>query len=206
MQWEAGERINNIELGDFAHWLVHTSLVGTQMQGSYQIAIKPKDYNIATDMVVTTNQRSYHVGLVSHKGSATHVMNFYYPEETLQLAIAKAKATSHQAIQPNIIDNHTHINALQLHFNYQLQGCKPAWRPVRVFDDGDKTFIEMPPIAERLDLPVLYIEREKGMQLINYRYRRPYYIVDALFKRAYLITGKGRKQTKVIIDNNNIKA
>ena len=57
-----------------------------------------------------------------------------------------------------------------------------------------KTFIEMPPVAAHIDLPVLYLVHHRQMQLVNYRYHRPYYIVDALFDTAYLISGKGSHQ------------
>ncbi len=62
----------------------------------------------------------------------------------------------------------------------------------------------MPAISERLDLPVLYILRNKAMEMVNYRYQKPYYIVDGLFARAYLLSGKGTTQDRVEIDNKNV--
>jgi len=61
----------------------------------------------------------------------------------------------------------------------------------------------MPDIAAHLDLPVLYILRRSAMQLVNYRYQRPYYIIDALFRRAVLVLGKGHQQVKVVIENRH---
>ena len=75
-------------------------------------------------------------------------------------------------------------------------------RPLQVFDDGHKTYIRMPSITAQIDLPVLYILRRHSMQLVNYRYKAPYYVIDALFKRAVLVSGKGHDQIKVIIDNH----
>ncbi|MES2142123.1 MAG: hypothetical protein V4471_04460 [Pseudomonadota bacterium] len=45
LQLEHGEKINNIDLGDAAHWLVSTSLIGSAENGSYQISVKPKHIN-----------------------------------------------------------------------------------------------------------------------------------------------------------------
>ena len=76
-----------------------------------------------------------------------------------------------------------------------------SWAPTRVFDDGAKTFIQMPAISDRLDLPVLYILRNKQIALVNYRYKKPYYIIDGLISKAFLISGKGSGQQRVEIDN-----
>jgi len=203
VQLERGEKINNIDLGDSAHWLVNTALVGTQQDGSYQIAIKPKAYNIATDMVITTNKRTYNIGLVSKKGQNTHVATFYYPEESLDQAIQAVHAQEVSPQQRRVIDSSSHVDIDHIHFNYRLRGDYPAWRPLQVFDDGNKTYIRMPAIAAHVDLPVLYILRRSTMQLVNYRYKRPYYIVDALFKRAVLVSGRGHHQVKVVIDNRH---
>lgn len=205
VQLEQNETINNIELGDAAHWLVSTALIGTEQRGSYQIAIKPKAYNIATDMVITTNKRTYNIGLVSKQGENTHVTNFYYPEESLQQAVAHTQAFTRQQNQDPVVDTKTKVEMDHLHFNYRVRGDYPAWRPQQVFDDGNKTFIRMPAISAHVDLPVLYLLKQHQQQLVNYRYKRPYYVIDALFKKAVLVSGKGHRQVKVIIDNRNFK-
>lgn len=204
VQLEQGERINNIDLGDSAHWLVSTALVGTAQAGSYQIAIKPKAYDMATDMVITTNKRTYNIGLVSKQGEHTHVVNFYYPEESLAQAVQAAHQQQNSLQREEIVDKSAHVDVNHLNFNYQLRGDSPAWRPLQVFDDGNKTYIRMPAIAAHMDLPVLYILRRSSKQLVNYRYRRPFYIIDSLFKKAVLVSGKGHDQVKVILDNRNL--
>ena len=204
VQLEQDEQINNIELGDSAHWMVSTALIGSQSSGSYQIAIKPKLYDIATDMVVTTNKRTYNIGLVSQKGQTTHVASFYYPEETLQAANAQWKQFTHNQLRQETVTTDTKMNLNNLNFDYVLRGSQTAWAPMRVFDDGNKTFIQMPAISERMDLPVLYILKNRKMALVNYRYKRPYYIIDGLFSKAYLVSGKGHHQERIEIDNNRL--
>ncbi len=205
VQLEQGENINNIELGDSAHWAVHTALMGTSNRGSYQIAIKPLEENISTDMVITTSKRTYNFGLVSQNGKSTQVVNFYYPQETLQNALNNTQQfkSDTQNTEESVVSSMPLIAMDHLNFDYQLRGDRASWTPSRIFDDGDKTFIQMPPVAERGDLPVLYILRDGKMQLTNYRYRQPYYIVDGLFRTAYLISGKGHSQIKVIIQNRH---
>ncbi len=204
VQLEQGENINNIELGDSAHWAVHTALMGTNTKGSYQIAVKPLQENVSTDMVITTSKRTYNFGLVSKLGQSTQVVNFYYPQETLQNALAKThQFKSELDLQNQTVSSSSLIAINHLNFNYKLRGDHASWAPSRVFDDGDKTFIQMPSLAERGDLPVLYILRGGKMQLTNYRYRQPYYIVDGLFRKAYLISGKGHSRVRVIIQNKH---
>lgn len=203
IQLEQGERINNIDLGDAAHWLVSTSFVGSSSDGSYQVSLKPKLYNIATDIVISTNHRIYNIGLVSKKGASTHIVNFYYPEETFHKAIANAQSHENSGSIGNFVSRQTNIKVDKINFNYSFSGNRPPWRPTRVFDDGNKTFIQMPSITERMNLPVLYIRRGKQLELINYRFNRPYYVVDGLFKNAILVSGKGSSQERVIIKNRH---
>ena len=202
VQLELGETINNIDLGDSADWMVSTALVGTKTAGSYQVAVKPKLYDIATDMVITTNKRTYNIGLLSQKGQTTHVASFYYPQETLD-AVNNQLSQQDQSITQNKVSNATLTNLNHLNFNYVLKGGDVAWAPTRVFDDGDKTFIQMPVVSEELNLPVLYILCNKQLALVTYRYKKPYYIVDGLFSKAFLISGKGSDQQRLEIDNKN---
>lgn len=196
IQLEAGENINDITLGDSVNWLVSTSLVGTQQNGTYQITIKPVSLQLATDMVVTTTRRTYNIGLVSEAGKSTHVVNFYYPQETLQRAIQNAN----QFGASEETSDGTSVQASHLNFDYVVEG-NASWKPTRIFDDGNKTFIEMPEVARHVDLPILYLEQHNTQQLVNYRYKAPYYIIDSVFQTAVLITGTGRSQDKVVLRN-----
>lgn len=203
VQLEKGERINDIAMGDSVNWLVSTALIGEADNGTLQIVIKPKTEGVATDMVVATSRRTYNIGLVSQQGQATRVVNFYYPRETLQAAIAQSHVLASRPIVHEQVTQSTHLAVDHLHFDYDINGTAP-WKPQRVFDDGDKTFIEMPPIASRLDLPVLYLQQHGKQHLVNYRYKKPYYIVDSLFETGILVTGHGRLQTKVVIRNRHL--
>lgn len=205
IQLEKGEKPNGIMLGDNYHWTYSKTFIGSGDNGdfSYAIAIKPKNFNIATDIQIPTNKRLYVIRLVSLKGSYTHVMNFYYPRETEQRDSAKMKLIGRRTDHDLVISKGPAINLSKVNFNYTLSGDNPVWTPTRVFDDGDKTYIQMPPISERFNLPVLYIRRNGANELVNYRYRRPYYIIDSLFQEALLVSGRGGNAIKVQIDNKN---
>lgn len=78
----------------------------------------------------------------------------------------------------------------RLHFGYAISGDNPSWRPVRVFDDGAQVFIAFPKTITHDEAPPLFVTGAEGRtQLVNYRMRRNYYIVDRLFTAAELRLG-----------------
>jgi type IV secretion system protein VirB9 len=77
-----------------------------------------------------------------------------------------------------------------LRFRYALTGDQPSWRPLRAFDDGAKVYIQFPTGIAQGELPPLFVIGAQGDgQLVNYRFRSPYYIVDRLFGAAELRLG-----------------
>ncbi len=210
VQLEAGETLNSYSLGDTQDWKTNAFVTGSGKTASISVQVKPVQNNLSTDMTISTNKRTYLIGLVAKPHAETTVLRFYYPRETMIAAIAR----SHQLQQHN--EDSSVVNATSLikgtqttldhvNFNYKIKGQSPPWRPLRVFDDGNKTYIEMPAISSRFGLPVLYLARRRKMQMVNYRYEKPYFVVDGLFSRAWLVSGKGKEQTRVELLNQNIK-
>ena len=63
-------------------------------------------------------------------------------------------------------------------------------RGLRAFDDGEKVYIQFPAGIAQGELPPLFVIGARGDgQLVNYRFRTPYYIVDRLFGAAELRLG-----------------
>lgn len=126
------------------------------------------------------------------------MVSFSYPE--------RSRAKWQAYLQEKRDEEHTVVarlsqgtNIENLDFGYALKGDKPAWRPTQVFDDGEKTFIEMPKRLRVREAPVLIL-RDRGQdRLVNYRVKGRYYLVDRLFERAVLIAGVGRRQERVEI-------
>lgn len=88
----------------------------------------------------------------------------------------------------------------KMNFDYKVTGGNEHLRPVRVFDDGAKTYIQMPEEMQNREAPVLLIVAADGKgEMSNYRVRQQTYIVDRLFDRAELVLGSGKKAQKVEI-------
>jgi hypothetical protein len=63
---------------------------------------------------------------------------------------------------------------------------------VRVLDDGEKTYIEMPSVTAFQELPTLVIEGPEGNEMVNFRVKGTTFVVDRLFVKAALLLGVGK--------------
>lgn len=207
---QKNEIINGISLGDTERWKIAKMFEGKAGDGSWIVLLKPTQINIASNLTITTDKRIYNFGVVSKAGEAP-IINFWYPNEMAQnsISLSKLKRQAVRANSQNVLSSSTststYMNVNKMNFNYTLSGNTPPWTPSQVFDDGNKTFMRMPAITGRMNLPVLYTYRNGTQALVNYRYKRPYIIVDGLFWKAALISGKGNNKVEVDILNNNFK-
>jgi type IV secretion system protein VirB9 len=153
------------------------------------VLVKPFSAGLATNLVITTDRRSYHIALTSVSRTAMAALSWTYPQETLiALKRAAAEAQAVQAVAGG-------IEVDQLHFDYAVSGDKPTWRPLRVFDDGRQTFIEFPAtLAVGEAPPIFLLDREGEAQLVNYRLKGRFYVVDRIFDVAELRLGTKHQQ------------
>ena len=83
----------------------------------------------------------------------------------------------------------------RLQFRYAISGSNPPWKPVSAFDDGQKVYIQFPAGIAQGELPPLFVVGPTGeSQLVNARFRAPYYVVDRLFGAAELRLGEDKQQ------------
>jgi type IV secretion system protein VirB9 len=140
-------------------------------------------------MVITTDRRTYHLALESTDSTAMAALSWTYPED--QLIALKAQNEKADANAPVA----SGLALENLHFRYAITGDSPPWRPVRAFDDGSKVYIEFPSRIDQGETPPLFVVGPNGdNELVNYRVRRNYYIVDRLFSAAELRLGQDPQQ------------
>jgi len=131
----------------------------------------------------------YHLSLVSTARSALTGISWSYPQDAL-LALRRAtdEAKAREPVSAGIAVE-------QLHFDYEISGDRPAWRPLRVFDDGRQTFVEFLASIVVGDAPPLFLVDQKGeVQLVNYRVKGRFYVVDRIFDQAELRFGSKKQQ------------
>ena len=86
----------------------------------------------------------------------------------------------------------------RLNFDYRIEGDRPEWRPLRAFDDGRQVFIEFRPGLAQA--PPLFVTGADGQaELVNFRMKGRYYVVDRLFGAAELRLGGKRQQVVRIV-------
>lgn len=202
IELEEGEIITGqIHVGDSSRWLFSESYSGSGTKKKIHVIVKPTEDNISTNMIVTTDRRTYYLGLLSKPGNYTRRVKFYYPRDIQQSSVSlNSGHLGDISSLPNVdlakVDNHYDIKSVHAWFNEN-----PTWLPMNVFNDGKShVFMQMPPTFDQHDLPALFVVKHDGTQaLVNYRIRDGWYIVDDLFQKAVLISGTGKKQQQVII-------
>ncbi len=133
-------------------------------------------------------------------------VQFYYPDELSEAMkaadTAAANAKQEAADPPGDSDNVVKVAAVdpaQLNFAYTVAGPNVPWKPVRAFDDGSNVYVQMPAGMKSSEAPALLINAGSGTQMVNYRVKGNYYVVDRLFSDAILVSGVGRDQDRVTI-------
>lgn len=196
---QEGERLvgpGPVAAGDTVRWMIGDTLSGTGASQRVHILIKPTRTDIATNLVINTDRRTYHIELRANPKVYMASVSWTYPQDEL-IALHRAEAQAARAAP--VADG---FNIERLSFDYRISGDKPDWRPLRVFDDGQRTLVEFPPAIAQSEMPPFFVIGEDGdAELVNYRVNGRYLIVDRLFDDAELRLGAGRRQVRVRITN-----
>ncbi len=181
---QEGEELVTVSAGDTVRWIVGDTASGTGATQRVNVLVKPTRVGLKTNLVITTNRRTYLLELSSTPQAWMASVSWDYPKDRM-LALQK-QAQQAQAAAP--VD--TGLSLERIKFRYTISGDSPPWKPLRAFDDGEKVYIQMPPGIAQGELPPLFVIGAQGDgQLVNYRYRAPYYVVDRLFGAAELRLG-----------------
>ena len=203
VELQPGERVNSLHLGDTARWTVEPAITGSGPSEVQHLIIKPMDIGLETSLIVTTDRRTYHMRLRSHRTQFMPRVSFTYTEDATAKwdAIKKTEATDKLA--QTMPKTGEYMGTLS--FAYDVAGSAP-WKPIRVYNDGTKTIIQMPRAMAQTEAPTLLVVRKDGglftdaeTVMVNYRLQDDRYIVDTVFDKAILIAGVGRDQDRITI-------
>ena len=198
IELQMGEKIIGVPmLGDAARWEAKPALSGLGSSMISHVIIKPFESGLTTSLIVTTSKRTYHIKLVSSNKNWTPRVAFTYSDDIeRQWALYNAQAT--QASEKKAMPE-TRENIDTLNFEYEISG-KAVWKPVRVYNDGVKTYIQMPSSMAQTEAPaLLVIGSNDEKQIVNYRLKKDRFIVDQIFSKAILIAGVGSSQEEIVI-------
>lgn len=194
-----GEHLISKAAGDTIRWSIGETSQGAGETAQAEVVLKPVRGGQRTNLVLTTDQRTYFLEAVSHDEPIyTSVISWNYPLDQLreaqaQAARAKAAAASAAAQSATVVDASLTID--RLNFGYRIDHPKakhgPPWEPTTVFDDGTKTYLQFPPTMASSAAPPLFLIGSGGQaELVNYRVKGAYYIVDRLIDVAELRLGE----------------
>ncbi|MAN73658.1 P-type conjugative transfer protein TrbG [Henriciella sp.] len=192
---QPGEALVSVSAGDTVRWVVGDTQSGSGAKSRAHVLVKPISAGIGTNLMIATDRRTYHLELESVDAGYMAALSWRYPADE----IARLTVRNELAIEREAASIESGLALENLNFDYSLSGDSPDWKPVRVFDDGRQVFIQMPDRITTTDMPPLFVLGAKGeAELVNYRVRGSYYIVDRLFRAAELRLGE-KDQTVVRI-------
>ena len=167
VELEPGEVVNSLHLGDQVRWTVEPALTGSGAAQIQHLVIKPHDAGLETSLMVTTNRRTYHLRLKSHRSQYMPRVAFIYPDAVMarwENQIERQKEEREAGTMP---ESGEYIG--ELDFDYRISG--DGLKPLRVYNDGVHTIIQMPRNMQQKEAPrfLFSTEKKKSWSTIVFR-------------------------------------
>ena len=186
---EPGESLTGagpIAAGDTTRWIIGDTESGSGTTRRVHVLLKPSRPDITTNLVISTDRRTYMLELRSGETPYMPSVAWSYPQVP--------------GSQQSIPDTPAIPAVVARNYRYGLTGDTPPWRPVSVYDDGRKVYVEFPRGIVQGEFPPLFVIGSEGeVQIANTRIYRNILIVDRLFGAAELRLGSGKHQETVRI-------
>ncbi|RWD42770.1 P-type conjugative transfer protein TrbG [Mesorhizobium sp.] len=186
---EAGESLTGagpIAAGDTARWIIGDTESGSGSTRRVHVLVKPTRTDITTNLVITTDRRTYMIELRSGEKPYMPSVAWAYPRG----ASERTRIPATPIIPARAARNH----------RYGLTGDRPPWRPVSVYDDGRRVYVEFPRGIVQGEMPPIFVIGPDGQpEIVNSRIHQNIMIVDRLFGAAELRLGSSDRQQTVRI-------
>lgn len=176
--------------GDSRGWSV--KLVGSAL------FIKPSDPGLHTNMIIETNKnRVYYFDITSTHSEDNSVddfayrVNFYYPESSIDVPIISSTKGTLAGKLDMKVKPRTSLpdDNITLNFDYSFAGQSKSIRPLKVFDNGQKTYLLFP--DKNAKIPSMYAVMPDGVEyLLAYSVDGDYIVVDTTEYQFALRFGK----------------
>ncbi len=174
-----GESVIDIAAGDTVRWQIAQARSGQGSEVSTHVLIKPFERGLATNLVITTDQRLYLVLLRS--GEAFHTQVSWTPP-------AQPPAPSPPPSPPP-----AQLAILPIAYSIAPRGRAPTWTPSAVMTDGARTYIVFPANLPSAEAPALTLIGDDGKPVLaNYRQQGGLFTVDGVIDLAELRLGKAQ--------------
>ena len=203
MALQEGEQLvgsGPVAAGDTVRWIIGDTESGTGATKKIHILVKPTRPSLQTNLVINTDRRTYLLELRSTAKTYMASVSWQYPEDQL---IALHRQNKEAEVAAPLA---TGIDLAALNFRYAIEGDNAPWKPLRAFDDGVKVYIEFPSGIGQGEMPPLFVVGPAGgSELVNYRVRSHYMVVDRLFPAAELRMGDKDSARRIRISRTDGK-
>lgn len=185
VQLRPNEVVQKVAAGNTTQWAVDQDMV----DNIQHIYIKPLVSGTQTNLVVNTNKRVYRF-LLNSTNAVEYAVAFTFPNE--DKADYEAMQAEKHAQKVKAKQKELDFSQRTISVDYKVKKNSHVSReylPKAVFDDGLKTYIELP-AAARDKFPTLYSydDSSKKLQLVNYRIHNQKMLeLDAVVKRIKLV-------------------
>jgi P-type conjugative transfer protein TrbG len=211
VELEAGELVLATSLGDSERWLLQAASSGPGARTPI-LVVKPTACDLSTNLVVATDRRIYEISLDSppcHNADAgetsynphlqyTGVARFYYPDDLVRRWSGQEELAREQAERQAAGRTPLAAGARLAHLNFDYSWDRARrwpWVPAQVFDDGEHTYIALPPGAHLAEMPLLFALGSHGeLALLNYHLDGQTLVADRVLERAALVVGGAKKR------------
>lgn len=179
VEFEAGEVIETVGIGDSTGWQVTPNSAGSVL------FLKPTQVSPPTNLSIITNRRHYNIELMSRSGEKVDRKSILY---VLRFRVQAPKQEKVEVLPPPI----SPVVPEQWNRNYSYSGSEDLV-PLEVFDDGISTYFRLSPGSET---PAIFATSKKeGDNLVNISVRGPFLVVDRI--GAEFVMKLGRSKTYI---------
>ncbi len=217
LEFSEDEEIEMISVGEGFAWRL--TPIGRRL------FVRPLEISAHTNMIITTNRRTYHFDIRSSDYSGksdeelVYTVRFFYPQVGQTLPIPPQLSVPNRAsevVKPKVIDvqsNYTEAKddlkpnnigdvfnkTKQENYNYSFVGNDKIVTPLKIYDDGEQTMIQF--INNNESIPEINIvDNDGGEQKLNYVIKNGLVIVPAVASQFSFRLN----QSVICVFNNNI--
>ncbi len=143
-----------VAAGDTVRWIIGDTVSGAGATARVHILVKPTRPDLATNLLINTDRRTYHLELRATAATYMASVSWTYPHDAL-IALQSRNAAAASAAPVA-----TGVDVSALNFRYRIEGDRAPWKPVRAFDDSAQVFIEFPAGISQGEMPPLFAAAE----------------------------------------------
>jgi len=205
IELEPGETLYSLGAGDHVRWNIDHGTTGPNGNTIY-VTVVPTDYDITTNLIISTDRRMYHMTLDSppkKRGvdslnpmeAYTRHVKFYYPGEHKVIRQPEVETQS-PAVGADLDD-------LNYRYSWRIENDFP-WEPLAVFDDGNRVYLRIPDAVESAG--ILLIGRESESRAGSFILREGFLIIENLFDEARIVLPGPQKRKRIFRRNRQTQS